>query len=998
MLLLLVGAAVGLILVLSRRRVPGLILFGISLLIGLAMLILFGAMPHHDFAVGWLTLVVLIGSAILLFSLVFRPERRAAAEGNRHLPVNALLLGFLFLCGLALILYAAANRSSNVTGWILLLVMMGAAIYVFVWLFRHRLQAESAAIRAAGCPPVGLLRDFLAERLPPREHTRLAAHLEHCTACQRWVEGHTAEHKSWAGVARKLSEHPPAGAPALQRVIEQLKKEPDPEATHDAPVFSAELPLGFLSPPEKEGQLGRLERYEVLEEVGRGGMGVVLKAFDPSLHRVVAIKVLAPQLATSGVARQRFLREAKAAAAVSHDHIVTIHAVDEANGLPYLVMQYVAGPSLQQRIDKEGALELTEILRIGMQTAAGLAAAHGHGIVHRDIKPANILLEEGVPRVKITDFGLARAMDDASLTQSGFVAGSPLYMAPEQARGETLDQRADLFSMGSVLYTMCTGRPPFRAANTLAVLRRVCDDTPRPIRETHPEIPDWLAAVVEKLMAKDPADRYQSAAEVGEVLGRNLAQLQNRAWVPPPAAESPKAADLPTSVTICPSCGASLHVPERMVGTTVHCGECGKPFRAEGPSEEIRVARPVPSPFGRRGSPSGRRGRPRPNSLAGALYAILFLMVGVALLGALLLSAFWYTEVSAPPQVQAVQHDEAMPGGGPPAPIWQNTLGWFPAGATLFGMIDRKAFGSLHLDDEWGQTAIRLTLPEEARKKLTPEILDGIRIDGVSLAYYEERKFEKSQGILQLEGQVEGGRLHLLDILRAATSEKLQAEDGVGGKSTRVFGPELPFALGLFNDQRLFLARSLNPGDKGSQHLNALERIPCFDFSGNGPRPWVNIPSGNNPPWLTPGLSEIPPDACGFCVGEIPSAWRKVLTEGLKLRTCPHSFVCYLKREGDGVALSITLSMDKAGEELILMEDLEKWRRQGLDALQAEFPSLREEPAALALLGQTLNARMRWGANPGSGRVGTWVQIPGPTVRAIGQLVERASQGQEDGN
>src|SRR6516162_2388202 len=185
-------------------------------------------------------------------------------------------------------------------------------------------------------------------------------------------------------------------------------------------------------------------------------MGVVLKAFDPSLHRVVAIKVLAPQLATSGVARQRFLREAKAAAAVSHDHLVTIHAVDEANGLPYLVMQYIAGPSLQQRIDKEGALEVAEILRIGMQTAEGLAAAHGHGMVHRDVKPANILLEEGVSRVKLTDFGLARAIDDASLTQSGVVAGTPLYMSPEQAAGEPIDHRSDLFSLGSVLYVLCT--------------------------------------------------------------------------------------------------------------------------------------------------------------------------------------------------------------------------------------------------------------------------------------------------------------------------------------------------------------------------------------------------------------------------------------------------------------------------------------------------------------------------------------------------------------
>src|SRR5262249_45176557 len=151
----------------------------------------------------------------------------------------------------------------------------------------------------------------------------------------------------------------------------------------------------------------------------------------------------------------------QAAAAVSHDHIVTIHAVEETNGIPYLVMQCIAGLSLQQRLDRDGPLQLHEILRIGMQTASGLAAAHAQGLVHRDIKPANILLENGVERVKITDFGLARAATEASLTQSGVVAGTPQYMSPEQAEGKAIDQRTDLFSLGSVLYAMCTGQAPF---------------------------------------------------------------------------------------------------------------------------------------------------------------------------------------------------------------------------------------------------------------------------------------------------------------------------------------------------------------------------------------------------------------------------------------------------------------------------------------------------------------------------------------------------------
>src|SRR5205823_3462976 len=150
-------------------------------------------------------------------------------------------------------------------------------------------------------------------------------------------------------------------------------------------------------------------------------------------------------------------------AAVRNEHVIGIYAVEEANELPYLVMEFVNGLSLQERLDRSGPLELQEVLRIGLQTAAGLAAAHAQGLVHRDVKPANILLENGVARVKLTDFGLARAVDDASLTQSGVLAGTPQYMAPEQAHGEPADHRADLFSLGSVLYAMCTGRPPFRA-------------------------------------------------------------------------------------------------------------------------------------------------------------------------------------------------------------------------------------------------------------------------------------------------------------------------------------------------------------------------------------------------------------------------------------------------------------------------------------------------------------------------------------------------------
>ncbi len=290
--------------------------------------------------------------------------------------------------------------------------------------------------------------------------------------------------------------------------------------------------LGFLDRCDTPGRLGQLLHYEILDVVGHGGMGTVLRGLDVKLNRVVAIKVLAPQLAANAVARQRFHREAQAAAAVRHHHVVAIHAVDEFHGLPYLVMEYVSGSSLQQKLDDSGPLQLAQILRIGMQIASGLAAVHAQGLVHRDIKPANILLENGIERVKITDFGLARSIDDVRITQAGMVYGTPQYMSPEQAQGERVDQRSDLFSLGSVLYAMSTCRSPFRGETTMAVLKRVCDDTPRPIREVNPDIPAALAEIVNKLLAKDPDARPQTAAEVAELLSRFLAQLQHDPLTP----------------------------------------------------------------------------------------------------------------------------------------------------------------------------------------------------------------------------------------------------------------------------------------------------------------------------------------------------------------------------------------------------------------------------------------------------------------------------------
>ncbi len=344
-------------------------------------------------------------------------------------------------------------------------------------------------------------------------------------------------------------------APRRRRIEALLRAYDDAGSflEHPATPVGVADNFDFLQPADKPGCLGRLGHYEVIDVIGRGGMGIVFRALDPRLNRIVAVKVLAPELAANPLARRRFLREAQAAAAVSHPHVVTIHAVDEAK-LPYLVMECIVGQSLQQKLDQVGPLRLTEILRIGSQIAEGLAAAHRQGLIHRDIKPANILLENGVERVKITDFGLARAADDAAITRTGEVSGTPQYMSPEQAHGDKVDPRSDLFSLGCVLYAMCTGRSPFRADSVAAAIRRVCDDTPRPIAEINAEIPAWLIDLIDILLAKQPEDRFQTADEVAVALEKCLVRVQRPGDSSPPTAsriEEPR--HMPANAAVAPS-------------------------------------------------------------------------------------------------------------------------------------------------------------------------------------------------------------------------------------------------------------------------------------------------------------------------------------------------------------------------------------------------------------------------------------------------------------
>ncbi len=293
----------------------------------------------------------------------------------------------------------------------------------------------------------------------------------------------------------------------------------------DSPECSS---LEFLRTSDRPGSLGKIGHYEAESLLGQGGSGIVLKAFDGKLHRYVAVKVLSPLIATNPTARKRFLREAHAAAAISHQNVATIYAIDEDDNLPFLAMELIDGKTLQQKIEENGALPVELALQIGLQVSKGLAAAHEQGLIHRDIKPANILITDEYDVVKITDFGLARSVDDVAMTQPGFVGGTPQYMSPEQAGGKTLDHRTDIFSLGSVLFAMCVGRSPFHADSTIAVIKRICEDDYKQNIESKSNVPSCMINLLDRLLAKNRDDRFQSAIETADAIASTLEDWQSR--------------------------------------------------------------------------------------------------------------------------------------------------------------------------------------------------------------------------------------------------------------------------------------------------------------------------------------------------------------------------------------------------------------------------------------------------------------------------------------
>jgi serine/threonine protein kinase len=363
---------------------------------------------------------------------------------------------------------------------------------------------------------VTTLEGLATGSLAARDADRLREHLDVCPVCREALDRlePTEGAKATSAEFPETAHDPESSATITYEIPTQRVLPPDCDDPPD---------LSFLAPTERPDSLGRIAHYEILGILGGGGMGFVLKGFDPKLDRVVAIKLISPRLASSERARRRFLREARSAAAISHVNVVTIHAVDEEHGLPYLVMECLVGRSLKERIEAGPRLKPHDVMRIGMQIAAGLEAAHLHGVIHRDIKPANIMLLDRGEDVKITDFGLARAeLDVAEMTSAEHVVGTPAYMSPEQVRGETLDPRSDLFSLGCVIFAMVAGRSPFQGRHIVEIGRRITEEDPAPLHVLDPAVPRPLSDLVRRLLQKSRDDRFATAREVADEFRRIL--------------------------------------------------------------------------------------------------------------------------------------------------------------------------------------------------------------------------------------------------------------------------------------------------------------------------------------------------------------------------------------------------------------------------------------------------------------------------------------------
>ena len=437
------------------------------------------------------------------------------------------------------------------------------------------------------CPSVEQLKQLAVGRLPDPPAGSLEEHLLECEECaQQTAQLHQADTLLVAmkQAGQTQPERSPEEVARLERLMSSLSglhveatilsnPQGPSVATRDAADVTRELSAAWRA-PEDSDELGRIGGYRILKVLGAGGMGGVFLAEDLQLRRRVALKLMRPRAASAPGAAERFLREARAAAALRHDHIITIYQVDEDAGVPFLAMELLEGESLEDRLRREPTLPVNEVLRIGREIAEGLAAAHAKGLVHRDIKPANVWLERRhqessrhaprdepsvndtrMPpeasdastekahhaerdgyfestRVKLLDFGLARSVEaETQLTSSGMIVGTPSYMAPEQASGEPVDGRVDLFSLGVVLYRMTTGQLPFPGKKVMEILKALATVTPASPRSLNPAVPQELSDVIDRLLTKDREQRPASAL----LVARQLSEIEHTCRMGTPA-------------------------------------------------------------------------------------------------------------------------------------------------------------------------------------------------------------------------------------------------------------------------------------------------------------------------------------------------------------------------------------------------------------------------------------------------------------------------------
>ncbi|MEL7335092.1 MAG: serine/threonine-protein kinase, partial [Planctomycetota bacterium] len=455
-------------------------------------------------------------------------------------------------------------------------------------------------------------------------------HLAECSVCQSRLESAAGDQQQWNDSKVALAADVVATMPAVPRPRKstgshRTKRDlPDEtkrgiDVSPEGGVFANDAAdVAFDSQEQTVAAPQRLGRYDVYGVIGRGGMGVVYHGWDASLNRPVAIKQLSQHLATLPSARRRFTREARASATMVHPSIVPIYEVSAGNEkeTAFLVMPLIGESdsansdplsdaqspdsrftrtarteNLQQRIDRVGAMPVSEAIDIARQVAEGLAEAHSRGVVHRDIKPGNLLLQPGTQRIFITDFGLARAVDDATMTVSGTVGGTPQFMSPEQSAGRDVGPSSDLFSLGVVLYVMLTGEVPFNASTPIAVLRKIIDEAHVPATKIDPTLPEWVDTLLDRFLCKSPSDRLSDANAAADLLQRLQQHVRNPSAFPLPESlnrkrDSPRGARTVAVIAITAACLISL-----MVGSAAALWQAGGQNDSDNQSNDMTNAR-----------------------------------------------------------------------------------------------------------------------------------------------------------------------------------------------------------------------------------------------------------------------------------------------------------------------------------------------------------------------------------------------------------------------